>query len=271
MKRWAWPLVVVGAVVALVIALAVTYFVGGSGDVAKPSGVKAEPDGGVVQVSWSADSDASSFLLSRGGEVVYSGPDSEFTDGSAIAPQGTTSVEYTVRAVDDKGRVSAPSASATVEVGTGWGLLAIPAQEVSDLLPASPSEEGWNGMVCETSLDALPAEEGTASEGSGEPFIEGGFHCALEVDGTEYDLWTDFYVSPEQLESRMSEIRGWSDVRSTTWQGGRAVVGEPAGAPRWIGLTVDSHPGLYIEISAVDTATTADELTAVADSLPVID
>jgi hypothetical protein len=269
-KRWAWPLVVVGAVVALVIALAVTYFVRGSGDVAKPSGLEAAPDSGVVKVSWSADSDAESFLLTRGGEVVYSGPDREFSDVSAVAPQGSTSVEYTVRAVDEKGRVSEPSASATVEVGAGWGLLAVPAQELPGLLPAAPSEQGWNQMVCETRLDALPPEEGSAAEGSGDQFIKGGFRCTLEVDGAEYDLWTDFYVSPEQLESRMSEIRGWSDVRSTTWEGGRAVVGEPAGDPVWMGLTVDSHPGVYIELSAVDTGTTVDDLTALANSLPVI-
>lgn len=271
MKRWAWPLVVVGAVVALVVALAVTYFVRGSGDVAEPSGITATQEGGVVKVTWSADSGAESFLLSRGAEVVYTGSDREFIDASAVAPEGSTTVEYSVRAVDDKGRVSEPGAGATVEVGAGWGLLAQPAAELDELLPAAPSEEGWNAMMCETRFDALPPEEGTDRDGSGELFIKGGFRCALEVDGTEYDLWTDFYVSPEQLESRMKEIRGWTDVRSTTWQGGRAVVGDSVGENKWIGLTVDSHPGVYIELGAVDSVTTVEELTALANSLPLID
>jgi len=270
-KRWAWPLLVVGAVVALVLALALTYFVRGAGDLSEPSGLEAAREGGVVKVSWSADSDAESFLLSRGAEVVYSGSDREFVDVSAVAPDGAKEVEYSVRAVDDKGRVSKPSAPAIVEVGAGWGLLAQPAAELAELLPAAPSEEGWNAMLCETRFDALPPEEGADRDGSGEPFLKGGFRCAVEVDGTEYDLWTDFYVSPEQLESRMTEIRGWTDVRSTTWQGGRAVVGDPVGDTKWLGLTVDSHPGVYIELGAVDAGTTVDELMALANSLPVID
>lgn len=270
MKRWAWPLLIVGAVVALVVSLAVTYFVRGAGDsVSTPSGLSVSQDAGAVKVSWKADSTATGYLLSRGDEVVYSGPDTEFRDTSALAPAGTDTVAYSVRAVDAKGRISGSSGSESVQVGPGWGLFAQPASELPELLPASPSEKGWNGLRCETRMDAVPPEEAADPNGSGEQFLKAGFRCVVEVDGAEYDLWTDFYVSPEALNARMDEIRTWEGVSSTTWQHGRAITGGGGEDTRWMGMSVDSIPDVYIELSAVDKSTTVNELAQVADSLPI--
>lgn len=270
MKRWAWPLLIVIAVVALVLSLAITYFVRGGGEsVSPPSGLTATQESAAVKLSWTSDSDAAGYLLSRGGEVVYSGPDTEFTDISAVAPAGTDTVAYSVRAVDGKGRVSSPSDSESVQVGPGWGLFAPSAQELPDLLPASPDEQGWNDMRCESRMDAIPPEEAGDRDGSGQQFIKSGFRCVVEVDGAEYDLWTDFYVSPEALSTRMDEIRTWDGVDSTTWQHGRAVTGGGGEDLNWMGMTVDSNPDVYIELSAVDKRTTPADVAAVADTLPV--
>jgi hypothetical protein len=269
-KRWAWPLVVVGAVVALVLSLAITYFVrGAGGSVASPGSVTATAEGSEVKLSWKSASGADSYLLSRGDQVVYAGPDTEFTDISAVAPSGGDRVEYVVRAVDDKGRVSEPSPSATVQVGAGWGLYAESAQRLPELLPTGPDEQGYNGMRCETRMDAVPPEEGDGPDGSGEQFIKAGFRCVLDVDGREYDLWTDFYVTPEALDSRMDDIRGFDGVTSTTWLRGRAVSGGGGDEARWMALTVDGMPDVYIELSAVDKSTTAGELIDAVNALPV--
>jgi hypothetical protein len=269
-KRWGWPLLVVAGVVALVLAFTITYFVRGSGNsVSSPGTVTASAEGPVVKVSWKSASGADSYLLSRGEAVVYSGPATEFTDISAVAPSGGDRVEYRVRAVDDKGRVSEPSASASVEVGSGWGQYAESAQRLPELLPAGPDEQGYNGMRCETRMDAVPPEEGDGPDGSGEQFIKAGFRCVLDSGGEQYDLWTDFYVTPEALESRMDDIRGFDGVTSTTWQNGRAVSGGGGDEPRWMALTVDGMPDVYIELSAVDKATTSDQLVDAVNSLPV--
>lgn len=270
MKRWAWPLLIVGAIVALVVSLAVTYFVRGAGDsVGAPTELGVSEDAGAVKVTWEADSEASGYLLSRGDEVVYSGPDTEFRDISAVAPTGGATVAYSVRAVDSTGRVSPPSGTESIEVGPGWGLFAEAAATLPELLPSSPAGEGWNGMRCETRMDAVPPEEAADVNGSGEQFLQAGFRCIVEVGGDEYDLWTDFYVSPEALNSRMDEIRTWDGVSATTWQHGRAINGGGGEDTRWMGMSVDSIPDLYIELSAVDKGTTVDELAQVADSLPV--
>lgn len=270
MKRWAWPLLIVVAIVALVLSLAITYFVRGAGDsVSAPSGLTATQETAAVKVSWKSATDAGGYLLTRGDEVVYSGPETEFTDVSAVAPQGTDTVAYSVRAVDDKGRVSSPSDSASVKVGPGWGLFAPSAQELPELLPAGPDQQGWNDMRCESRMDAIPPEEGGDRDGSGQQFIKSGFRCVVEVDGTEYDLWTDFYVSPEALSTRMDEIRTWDGVSSTTWQHGRAVTGGGGDDLNWMGMTLDSNPNVYIELSAVNKSTTAADVAAVADTLPV--
>jgi hypothetical protein len=269
-KRWAWPLVIVVAIVALVVSLAVTYFIRGTGDtVSAPDGLTAREESGVVQLSWTADSTAAGYLLSRGDNVVYSGPDTEFADISAVAPSGTDTVAYSVRAVDAKGRVSKPSDSESITVGPGWGLFAPSAHELPELLPATPTEQGWNDMRCESRMDAIPPEEGADRDGSGEQFIRAGFRCVVEVSGREYDLWTDFYVSPEALNTRMDEIRGWEGVSSTTWERGRAVTGGGGEDVRWMGMEVDSRPDVYIELSAADKSTTLDQLADVANSLPV--
>jgi hypothetical protein len=171
--------------------------------------------------------------------------------------------------VDDKGRVSEPSASASVEVGAGWGLYAESAQRLPELLPAGPDEQGFNDMRCETRMDAVPPEEGDGPDGSGEQFIKDGFRCVLQSGGEEYDLWADFYVTPEALESRMDDIRGFDGVTSTTWLHGRAVSGGGGDESRWMALTVDDMPDLYIELSAVDKSTTSDQLIDAVNSLPV--
>ncbi len=270
MKRWAWPLVIVVAIVALVLSLALGYFVRGSGDaVSAPSDLTATRESVAVKVSWKSNSGATGYLLSRGDEVAYSGPDTTFTDITAVAPAGTDTVAYSVRAVDAKGRVSSPSDTESVEVGAGWGLFAPSAQELSELLPAGPDAQGWNDMRCETRMDAIPPEEAGDRDGSGQQFIKSGFRCVVEADGTEYDLWTDFCVSPEALSSRMDEIRTWDGVRSTTWQHGRAVTGGGGDDLNWMGMTLDSNPDVYLELSAVDKSTTAADVAAVADTLPV--
>lgn len=270
MKRWAWPLLIVVAIVALVLSLAITYFVRGSGDsVGAPSNLAATQESAAVKVTWKASGDAAGYLLSRGEEVVYSGPDTEFTDMSVVAPEGTDTVVYSVRAVDDKGRVSSPSDTESIKAEPGWGLFAVVAQELPELLPAGPDEEGWNGMRCETRMDAIPPEEAGDRDGSGEQFIKAGFRCSLEDSGTEYDLWADVYVNAEALNNRLDELRTWDGVSSTTWQHGRAVLGGGGGGLNWMGMSVDSNPDVYIELSAVDKKTKASDIKDVANSLPV--
>src|SRR3546814_8847632 len=98
----------------------------------------------------------------------------------------------------------------------------------------------WSSDVCSSDLCSPLIRR--ARRIRGEQFIKAGFRCVLDSDGERYDLWTDFYVSSQALESRMDDIRGFDGVINTTWQNGRAVSGGGGEEPRWMALTLDGMP-----------------------------
>ncbi len=103
-----------------------------------------------ITVSWSQSSGATGYTVTRNGDTVYSGPNTSWTDSRALPGK----YNYTVTATSFDGQTSTAAGPQAVTIpDKGWGALTNVASDFEDLVPASPSEKGYEGATCTAASD----------------------------------------------------------------------------------------------------------------------
>jgi hypothetical protein len=151
-KKW----IIIGLVAALVIAGGITAFLLTRPDpppptLAAPTGLAATADGRDVTVTWGNTSGATGYTLMRSGETVYTGVNTSFVDPQLLPGK----YGYTVTASNAAGQTSASSAQVFVTITDPWGAAANLVAEFPNLLPATPSDKGYDDATCSVSSDTF--------------------------------------------------------------------------------------------------------------------
>ncbi|GEL47100.1 hypothetical protein CHO01_22160 [Cellulomonas hominis] len=140
---------------------------------AAPTGVIAVVNGQTVNVSWSASSGATSYVLTGGnGTITYAGPSATFT--------GTAGETYAlqVRAVNAGGQ-GAPSAPATATI----------APPVPTGLAATQTSEGWGVDTWWNAANGATSYELVGYDERGTPYYYDGTRASFDaMPGTTYTL-----------------------------------------------------------------------------------
>ena len=150
-KKW----ILIGLVAVLVIAGGVTAALllrpGPTQPAAPPTptGLTATVDGLDVAVTWNASTGATGYTLRRGGEIVYTGVATKYSESDLLPAR----YDYTVTATNAAGLTSSLSAPAYATTDAAWGQSALLVKQFETLLPATPTDKGFDSLSCSQSSD----------------------------------------------------------------------------------------------------------------------
>jgi len=266
-RKWVWPAIALGAVVALVVSVFVTRaLAGGGGGFPAPAGLSAKANTGYVSLSWHKVSGAASYVLLRDGQVAYAGPATSYDDHVASdTPVNSLlnpgSRDYSVQAVSPDGAVSPVSAPIKATANRSWAEYAGDVALLGSFMPPSPSSTGWDDMTCSPVNVARDANRGSDPKGNGQPGMRFGVACTVPGDQPLSVLeW--FLNSPDDLNAAWAQKTG--SGQPVTWNNGTgATVTKPDGNYIFLRFSDPKLSLVMISISssAPNAISTADLLS----------